>query len=189
MATTADIRNGLCIEVNGEVFKVLEFLRFQTGRGGAFVRTKLKNSVNGKVIDHTFQSGHAITEVRIERRQFQYLYKEENGFALMDQENYEQITLNENMIDNARFLKEGDIIEVLYHALKEVPLSAEIPSTVNLKITYTEPGVKGDTATNSMKFATLETGAEIRVPLFVETDDVIKIDTTTGAYMERVKNK
>jgi elongation factor P len=187
MATTADIRNGLCIEVNGEVFKVLEFLRFQTGRGGAFVRTKLKNFVNGKVIDHTFQSGHAITEVRIERRQFQFLYKEENGFVLMDQENYEQITLAENMLENSRFMKEGDVVEVLYHAVKDTPLSAEIPGTVTLKITYTEPGIKGDTATNSMKFATLETGAEIRVPLFVETDDVIKIDTTTGTYMERVK--
>ena len=128
MATTADIRNGLCIELEGDVYKIIEFLRFQTGRGAAFVRTKLKSTTNGKVIDHTFQSGHNITEVRVERRKIQYLYKDENGYVLMDQESYDQITLNDAMIDNGQFLKEGDIIDVLYHAAKEIPLSAEIPS-------------------------------------------------------------
>ncbi len=187
MATTADIRNGLCIELNGDVYKVVEFLRFQTGRGPAFVRTKLKSTTSGKVIDHTFQSGHGITEVRVERRPFQFLYPDENGFVLMDQQNYEQITVDESMMENAKFIKEGDVVEVLYHAAKEIPLACEIPQTVTLLITYCEPGARGDTATNTLKPAKVETGAEVRVPLFCEEGDLIKIDTTTGAYIERVK--
>jgi elongation factor P len=187
MATTADIRNGLCIELNNDILKVIEFQRFQVGRGSGKVWTKLKSTTSGKVLEHTFQSGHNITEVRVERRQYQFLYKEDDGYALMDQETYDQLTLPASMIDNGQFLKEGDVIDVLYHPQREVPLSAEIPATVNLKITYTEPGLKGDTATNTLKPATVETGAEVRVPLFCNEGDLIKIDTATGAYMERVK--
>lgn len=187
MATTADIRNGLCIDLNNDILKVIEFQRFQVGRGSGKVWTKLKSTTTGKVVEHTFQSGHAITEVRVERRQYQFLYKEDGGYALMDQESYDQMTLPEAMIENGQFLKEGDVIDVLYHPQREVPLSAEIPSSVVLQITYTEPGLKGDTATNTLKPATVETGAEVRVPLFCNEGDLIKIDTTTGAYMERVK--
>ncbi|MBL7825390.1 MAG: elongation factor P [Saprospiraceae bacterium] len=187
MATTADIRNGLCIELNNDIYRVIDFSKFQVGRGSGKVWTKLKSSTSGKVIEHTFQSGHTITEVRVERRKFQYLYKEEGGFALMNQETYDQISINDDMVDNGRFLKEGDLVDVLYHSGNDSILSVEIPQTVVLQITYAEPGVRGDTATNTLKPATVETGAEVRVPLFCEEGDLIKIDTSTGEYMERVK--
>ncbi len=187
MATTADIRNGLCIELNNDIMKVIDFQRFQVGRGSGKVWTKLKSTTTGKIIEHTFQSGHTITEVRVERRKFQYLYPEGDSFVLMNQETYDQITVPGEMIENARFLKEGDTVDVLYHAQKEIPLSVEMPQTVVLQITYTEPGVRGDTATNTLKPATVETGAEVRVPLFCETGEYIKIDTATGEYIERVK--
>ena len=187
MATTADIKNGFCIELNNDIFRVIEFSKFQVGRGSGKVWTKLKSSTSGKIIEHTFNSGHPVTEVRVERRKFQYLYPEDGGFALMNKDTFDQISINEDLVDNGKFLKEGDEVDVLYHAVKETILSVELPPTVILEITYTEPGVRGDTATNSLKAATVETGAEVKVPLFCEQGDLIKIDTTTGAYMERVK--
>ncbi len=187
MATTADIRNGLCIELNNDILKVIDFQRFQVGRGSGKVWTKLKSTTSGKVIEHTFQSGHNITEVRVERRKFQYLYPEGEDYVVMNQETYDQMTIPGEMIENGKFLKEGDTVDVMFHAQKETLLSVELPATVVLEITYTEPGVRGDTATNTLKPATVETGAEVRVPLFCEAGDLIKIDTTTGAYMERVK--
>jgi elongation factor P len=187
MATTADIRNGLCIELNNDILKVIDFQKFQVGRGSGKVWTKLKSTTSGKVIEHTFQSGHNITEVRVERRKFQYLYPEEGGYVLMNQETYDQISVSEDMIDNGKFLKEGDVVDALFHSQKETLLSVELPQTVVLQITYTEPGLRGDTATNTLKPATVETGAEVRVPLFCDEGDFIKIDTATGAYMERVK--
>jgi elongation factor P len=187
MATTADIRNGMCIEHNGDIVKIIDFQKFQVGRGSGKVWTKMKSTTSGRVTEHTYNSGASVTEVRIERRKFQYLYPEDGGFVLMNQETYDQVSIAEDMIDNARFLKEGDVVDVLYHAEKEVPLTVELPSSVNLLITYTEPGVRGDTATNTLKAATVETGAEVRVPLFCEEGDLIKIDTSNGAYMERVK--
>ncbi len=187
MATTADIRNGLCIELFNDIQRVIDFQKFQVGRGSGKVWTKLKSSTTGRVVEHTFQSGHTITEVRVERRKFQYLYPEDGGFVLMNQETYDQISVPEDMIDNGKFLKEGDIVDVLFHSQKETLLSIELPSSVVLEITYCEPGLRGDTATNTLKPATVETGAEVRVPLFCEQGDLIKIDTTTGAYMERVK--
>ncbi len=187
MATTADIRNGLCIELNNDILRVIDFQRFQVGRGSGKVWTKLKSSTNGKVIEHTFQSGHNITEVRVERRKFQYLYPDGDDYVLMNQETYDQITVPGDLIENGKFLKEGDVVDVLFHAQKETLLSIELPQTVVLEITYTEPGLRGDTATNTLKPATVETGAEVRVPLFCEQGDLIKIDTVTGAYMERVK--
>jgi len=187
MATTADIRNGLCIELNNDILKVIDFQRFQVGRGSGKVWTKLKSTTSGKVIEHTFQSGHSITEVRVERRKFQYLYPEDGGYVLMNQETYDQISVPEEMIDNGKFLKEGDTVDALFHAQKESLLAVEMPQTVVLAITYTEPGVRGDTATNTLKLATVETGAEVRVPLFCDEGDLVKIDTATGSYMERVK--
>jgi elongation factor P len=187
MATTADIRNGLCIELNSDILKVIDFQRFQVGRGSGKVWTRLKSTTTGKVVEHTFQSGHAITDVRVERRKFQYLYPEDGAIVLMNQETYDQISIQEDLIDNVKFLKEGDVVDVLFHAQKDTMLSVELPTSVNLLITYCEPGLRGDTATNTLKPATVETGAEVRVPLFCETGDLIKIDTLTGAYMERVK--
>lgn len=187
MATTADIRNGLCIELNNDILKVIDFQRFQVGRGSGKVWTKLKSTTSGKVIEHTFQSGHSITEVRVERRKFQYLYPEDGGYVLMNQETYDQMSVPDDMIENGKFLKEGDTVDALFHSQKETLLAVEMPQTVVLEITYAEPGVRGDTATNTLKPATVETGAEVRVPLFCEVGDLIKIDTATGAYMERVK--
>lgn len=187
MATTADIRNGLCIELNNDTMRVIDFQRFQVGRGSGKVWTKLKSATTGRVLEHTFQSGHTITEVRVERRKFQFLYQDEDGYVLMNNDNYEQFTIPSELVDNGKFLKEGDAVDVLFHEQKDTLLSVELPATVNLKITYTEPGVRGDTATNTLKPATVEGGAEVRVPLFCEEGDLIKIDTTTGAYMERVK--
>jgi len=187
MATTADIRNGLCIELNNDILKVIDFQKFQVGRGSGKVWTKLKSTTSGKVIEHTFQSGHNITDVRVERRKFQYLYPDGDDFVLMNQESYDQITVMGELIENGKFLKEGDTVDVLFHSQKEMMLSIELPQTVTLKITYTEPGLRGDTATNTLKAATVETGAEVRVPLFCEEGDLVKIDTTSGAYIERVK--
>lgn len=187
MATTTDIRNGLCIEHNNDIVKIIDFQKFQVGRGSGKVWTKLKSTTTGRVVEHTFNSGATVNEVRVERRKFQYLYPEDGGYALMNQETFDQISIPEEMVDNGKFLKEGDIVDVLYHAAKESILSVELPSTVVLEITYCEPGLRGDTATNTLKPATVETGAEVRVPLFCEQGDLIKIDTTTGAYMERVK--
>ena len=187
MATTADIRNGLCIEHNNDIVKVIDFQKFQVGRGSGKVWTKLKSTTSGRVVEHTFNSGADVTEVRVERRKFQYLYPDDGGYALMNQETFDQISIGADMVDNGQFLKEGDVVDVLYHSVKETILSIELPATVILKITYCEPGLRGDTATNTLKPATVETGAEVRVPLFCDTGDLIKIDTTTGAYMERVK--
>ncbi len=187
MASTSDIRNGLCIDFNNDIYSVVEFLHVKPGKGAAFVRTKLKSVTTGKVLEQTFPAGHKIDEVRVERHKFQYLYNDDSGYHFMSQETYEQIFLDENMIANPGLLKEGAEVEVLFHAEKEIPLTLEMPPQVILKVTYAEPGVKGDTATNTLKPATVETGAEVRVPLFINEGDLIKVDTNTGAYMERVK--
>ncbi len=188
MASTSDIRNGLCIDFNNDIYSVVEFLHVKPGKGAAFVRTKLKSLTTGKVIDHTFPAGHKIDDVRVERRTFQFLYNDGMGYHFMNMETYEQIMLQENMIEHARFLKEGMEIDILYHAAEERPLTIEMPQHVILEITYTEPGVKGDTATNATKPATVETGAEIRVPLFINEGDQVKVETATGNYLERVKS-
>ena len=187
MANTSDIRNGLCIDFNNDIYSVVEFLHVKPGKGAAFVRTKLKSLTNGKVIDHTFSAGHKIDAVRVERRKFQFLYNDDMGFHFMNTETYEQVNIDEKMLENPGLLKEGAQIDVLYHADKEIPLTVEMPQYIIMEITYTEPGVKGDTATNSLKPAKVETGAEIRVPLFINVGDHIKIDTKTSSYVERVK--
>jgi elongation factor P len=187
MASTSDIRNGLCLNHNGDVFFVVEFLHVKPGKGNAFVRTKLKSLTTGKVVEHTFPSGHKIEDVRVERRKMQYLYADEGGYNFMDNETYDQIILAESMLERPNLLKEGSEIEILFHAEKNVPLTAEMPASIVLEVTYTEPGVRGDTATNVTKSATVETGAEVKVPIFINEGDKIKIDTRTGAYLERVK--
>jgi elongation factor P len=187
MATTADFKNGLCIEFNNDLYTIVEFQHVKPGKGSAFVRTKLKNLKSGKVIDNTFNSGVKVTTARIERRGHQYLFKDDLGLHFMDSSSFEQVSLPETMIEGSQFLKEGQEVDVIYHAETETPLSVELPAFVELKIVYTEPGIKGDTATNASKPAQLETGAEIQVPLFINQDEIIKVDTRTASYSERVK--
>lgn len=187
MATTADFRNGMCLDLEGQYYFITEFLHVKPGKGPAFVRTKLKSVTTGRVIDKTWNSGVKVDEVRIERRPYQYLYKDDMGYNFMNTETFEQIPIPGEQIEGVQFLKEGDTVEVQVHAETETILTAEMPAHVILEITYTEPGLKGDTATNTLKPATVETGAEVRVPLFIETGEKIKVDTRNGSYVERAK--
>ena len=187
MATTADIRNGMCIDLDGQYFFIVEFLHVIPGKGAAFVRTKLRNVTTGRILYKTFNAGEKIDEVRIERRPYQFLYKDDMGYNFMNTETFEQISIPGEQIDGVQYLKDGDIVEVQVHADSETVLTAEMPTHVILEITYTEPGLRGDTATNTLKPATVETGAEVRVPLFIETGEKVKIDTRTGTYVERAK--
>lgn len=187
MATTADIKNGLCIKFNDSLFTIIEFQHVKPGKGPAFVRTKLKNLTSGKVIDNTFSAGHKIEPVRVERRKYQFLYKEGENYHFMNDETYEQTFIPEELINAPQFLKEGDFAEIVFHAEEEKPLLCELPASIVLEVTYTEPGEKGNTATNAFKPATVETGAEVRVPLFINIGDHIKISTADGSYSERVK--
>ena len=188
MATTADFRNGLCIEFNNDLFTIVQFQHVKPGKGPAFVRTKLKSLTTGKVIDNTFSAGVKVDTARIERRPHQYLYKDDMGYTFMNMESYEQLAINEKLIENPQLMKEGQDVEIIFHADTETPLSVEMPPFVTLEVTYTEPGVKGDTASSSAsKPATLETGATLNVPLFVNTGDKIKVDTRTNSYGERIK--
>ncbi len=187
MATTADFRNGLCIEYNGDLYMIVEFQHVKPGKGPAFVRTKLKNLKTGRVIPNTFTSGVKIDVARVERRPYQFLYKDESGYNFMHNETFEQVSIEEVIINAPQFLKEGQGVEIVFHADTETPLSCELPAFVELEVTYSEPGVKGDTATNALKPAKVETGANINIPLFVNVGDKIKVDTRTGGYHERVR--
>lgn len=187
MATTSDFRNGLIIEFNGNLFTIVEFQHVKPGKGPAFVRTKLKNLKTGKVIPNTFTAGVKINVQRVERRPYQYLYSDGESYHFMNQEDFEQIQLQKELISAPEFLKEGQGVDIAYHSESESYLSCDLPSLVVLEITYTEPGERGNTATNVMKDATVETGANVKVPLFINTGDHIKIDTRTGEYSERVK--
>ena len=187
MATTADFRNGLCFNHNGEPWKIESFLHVKPGKGPAFVRTKIRNLNTGRLLENTFTSGVKIDVIRIENRKYQFLYSEGNDFHLMNNDDYDQIIMQKNFIDNFEFLKEGENVEVLFHADKGMPLSAQVPAHVILEISHTEPGIKGNTATNTFKPAKTETGADIQVPLFINEGDKIKIDTVKGSYIERVK--
>lgn len=187
MATTADFRNGLCIEFNNDLYLIVEFQHVKPGKGGAFVRTKLRNLKNGKIIENTFNSGVSVNTARIEKRPHQFLYKDDSGYHFMNSESFEEVVLEEKMVPAADLMLDGQIADILVHAETETPLSCELPAFVNLRITYTEPGIKGDTATRATKKATLETGAIINVPLFVEQDTLIKVDTRDHSYVERIK--
>jgi elongation factor P len=187
MATTADIRNGLCIEFNNDLYSIVEFQHVKPGKGAAFVRTKLKNLKTGKVIPNTFNAGVKINIARVERRPYQYLYKDDMGYNFMHVETFEQYPIPEDIISAPDLLKEGQEVEIVFHADTETPLTCDLPPFVELEVTYAEPGVKGDTATNTLKPATMETGAVINVPLFIEPGEKIKVDTRTKTYSERVK--
>jgi elongation factor P len=189
MASTSDFRNGLCIEFNGQLFTIVQFQHVKPGKGPAFVRTKLKNVKTGKVIDNTFSSGVRVETVRIERRPYQYLYKDDMGFNFMHTSTFEQISIGDGLVENADLMKESQIIEINFHAETETPLTAELPAFVELLVAQTIPGEKGNTASSTaLKPATLETGAEIMVPLFVNEGDLLKVDTRDRSYSERVRN-
>ena len=187
MASTSDIRNGLCINFNGAPFQVIEFLHVKPGKGPAFVRTKLKNLDTGRVLDNTFPSGAKIEEIRVENRTYQFLYDDPTGYHFMNMDDYNQIQIAKELINSPQFLKEGMECQVLFHADEERPMVCELPQKITLKVTYTEPGIKGDTATNASKPATVEGGAEVRVPLFINEGDEIVIDSASGSYKERAK--
>ena len=187
MATTSDIKNGLCIVMNGDLLSVVEFLHVKPGKGNTFVRTKLKSFKTGRTLEHSFLAGTKIETARIERRPYTFLYKDDSGYNFMHAEDFEQISIQEDIINAPQFLKEGQYVEMIIHADTETPLSCELPPFVDMEITYTEPGFKGNTSTNAMKDATVETGAKIRVPLFIETGEKIKVDTRTAEYSERLK--
>lgn len=187
MANTSDIRKGLCIRYNHDIYKIVEFLHVKPGKGPAFVRTKLKSVTTGKVLDNTFSAGHKIEDVRVETRTYQYLYPEGETFHFMNTEDYNQISLPKDSLDAPDLLKEGEVVTIIFNAEDNSPLSVEMPASVILEVTHTEPGVKGNTATNATKPATVETGARINVPLFINEGDKIKIDTEKGAYLERAK--
>lgn len=187
MVTTSDIRNGLCINYNNDIYVVVEFQHVKPGKGNAFVRTKLKSMTSGKVVENTFVAGHSLDDVRVERRKMQYLYKDDSGFHFMNTETFDQGAIDAKLIENSEFLKDGMEVEVLYHSEKEIPLTVDLPQHVIMEVTFTEPGVRGNTATNAQKLVTLESGAQIKVPLFIEEGDKIKVDTRTREYLERVK--
>lgn len=187
MATTSDLSRGMFIRFNGELCVVLEYEHRTPGNLRAFFQVKMRNVRSGKLFENRFRAGEAFEDVRVEEKEFQFLYKEGNDFVLMDNETYDQINLNGSVFgDSARFLKEGMNVKISFDG--DTPVYAETPNFVELEVTYTEPGLAGDTATRTLKPATVETGAEVRVPLFVNIGDKLRIDARSGEYMERVKN-
>ena len=187
MATTSDISRGMILKLDGSLYTVVEFGENKTARAAAKVWAKLKGVDNSRTIEKTWNSGENIFPVRVEKKAYQFLYKDESGYNFMDNETFEQITLNENMVDAPQFLKEGGEVFVSVNTETEQPIGAELPEKIALKITYAEPGLRGDTATRALKTATVETGATVQVPLFVNEGEVIRINTKTGDYVERVK--
>ncbi len=188
MATTAEIKNGLNIVFNNDIYAVVEFQHVKPGKGNAFVRTRLKSRTTGRQLEHTFPAGAKIDTARVETREYQYLYKDEIGYHFMNNENFEQMSLEEHQINAPQYLTDGIVCLVVYHAEKDQVLGCELPSSVSVKVTYTEPGLKGDTASgNALKHATVDTGAKVMVPLFINIDEQIKVDTRTNEYIERVK--
>lgn len=187
MATTADIRNGMILKLDNALYSVVEFGQNKTARAAAKVWAKLKGVDNNRSIEHTWNSGDNIFPVRVERRPYQFLYKDDSGYNFMDTNTFDQIVLGEAMIDRPELFKDGQDCFVLVNTESEQPMSVELPPNVVMRITYAEPGMKGDTATRTLKPATVETGATVMVPLFVDENELIRIDTKTGAYVERVK--
>lgn len=186
MASTTDFRNGLVMRLDNELWTIVEFQHVKPGKGGAFVRTRIKNVKTGRVLDKTFRSGEKVEDVRLERRKFQYLYGADNDFVFMDNQNYEQVTVSGDTIgEAAKYIKDGIDVEILFGE-GEV-LGVEAPIFVELVIEKTDPGIKGDTASGGSKPATMETGAVVQVPLFIQEGETIRVDTRTGTYVERVK--
>ena len=187
MINAQDIKMGTCIRMDGRLYFVIDFLHVKPGKGNTFMRTKLKDVVDGRVLERRFNIGEKLEDVRVERRPYHFLYKEGNDYIFMNQETYEQAPIAHDLITGVDFLKEEMVVEVVSDASSETILFAEVPVKVQLKVTYTEPGLKGDTATNATKPAKVETGAEIRVPLFINEGEIIEVDTRDGSYQGRVK--
>jgi len=188
MATTADFKNGLCIEYNNDLYTIIQFQHVKPGKGAAFVRTKLRSVKTGKVLENTFNAGVKVNVARIEHRPHQYLYNDDLGYNFMNSETFEQVSISKELINCPELLKEGQLVEVVFHADTESVLYAELPTNVIMEVTYTEPGLRGDTTSSTaLKSATVETNTEIMVPLFVNQGDKIKIDTRDKSYVERVK--
>ncbi len=187
MINAQDIKIGTCIRMDGRLYFCIDFLHVKPGKGNTFMRTKLKDVVDGRVLERRFNIGEKLEDVRVEHRPYQYLYADGDDAIFMNQETYEQIPINRAVITGVDFMKEGDVVDVVADASTESVLFAEMPVKTRLKVTYTEPGVKGDTATNTLKPATVETGATVRVPLFINTDELIEVDTRDGSYVGRVR--
>ena len=187
MATTSDISRGLIIKLDGSLYKVVEFGENKTARAAAKVWAKLTGVDNNRSIEKTWNSGDNIYPVRVERKEYQFLYKDESGYNFMDNETFEQVAVAETLIDAPKFLRDGDAVSVLFNTETEQPMSVELPDKVVVRITYSEPGLRGDTATRTLKAATVETGATVMVPLFVNEGDLIKVNAKKGEYVERVK--
>lgn len=187
MINSQDVKNGTCIRLDGKLYFVIEFLHVKPGKGNTIMRTKLKDVVNGRVIERRFNIGEKLEDVRVERRPYQFSYNEGDTYHFLNQETWDDVHIAKDLITGVDFMKEGDIVEVVSDASTETILFAEMPVKTVLKITYTEPGLKGDTATNTLKPATVETGATVRVPLFINEGELIEIDTRDGSYVGRVK--
>ena len=186
MASTTDFRNGFTMVLGDGLWQIVKFQHVKPGKGGAFVRTTLRNVRTGRVVDKTFRAGEKVAEARVERRPHQYLYKDAMGLHFMNMQDYDQCALQPEMVEKREFLKEGGMIDILFHAETEEPIRAEIPKSVDLHVVRADPGLKGDTATGATKVVTLESGAALNVPLFVQEGDTIRVNTDTGAYITRV---
>ena len=187
MINSQDIKNGTCIRLDGKLYFCVEFLHVKPGKGNTIMRTKLKDVVSGRVLERRFNIGEKLEDVRVERRPYQFSYNEGEHYHFLNQETWDDLIINNDLITGVDFLKEGMVVEVVSDASTETVLFAELPVKVQLEVTYTEPGLKGDTATNTTKPATVETGATVRVPLFIETGEMIVVDTRDGSYIERAK--
>jgi elongation factor P len=187
MANTSDMRSGLILKIDGSLYTVIEFGQNKTARAAAKVWAKLKGVDNNRTIEQTWNSGETIYPVRVEKKPHQFLYKDDSGYTFMDTETYEQISVQENMVDAPQFLKDGQEVSVLINTETDLPMGIELPDKITMLVTYSEPGVRGDTATRTLKPATVETGATVMVPLFVNEGELIKVNTKTGEYVERVK--
>ena len=187
MIKSQDIKKGTCIRLDGKLYFCIDFLHVKPGKGNTIMRTTLKDVVSGRVLEKRFNIGEALEDVRVERRPYQYLYMEGTDYIFMNNETFEQIPIAKDLITGVEYMKEGDVVEVVSDASTETVLYAEMPVKTRLQITYTEPGLRGDTATNTLKDATVETGAKVRVPLFIEEGEIIEIDTRDGSYQNRVK--
>lgn len=187
MINSQDIKKGTCIRMDGKLYFCIDFLHVKPGKGNTIMRTTLKDVVSGRVLEKRFNIGEALEDVRVERRPYQYLYQEGADYIFMNQETFDQIPIAKDLITGVDFMKESDIVEVVSDADTNTILFAEMPVKTNLRVTHSEPGIKGDTATNATKPATLETGVEIRVPLFIDEGDLVQVDTRDGSYLNRVK--
>ena len=187
MINSQDIKKGTCIRMDGKLYFCIDFLHRKPGKGNTIMNVTLKDVVNGGVLERRFNIGEKLEDVRVERRPYQYLYAEGDEYVFMNNETFEQVNIAADQINGVKFMKEGQVVDVVTDASTETVLYADMPAKVHLAISWTEPGLKGDTATNTLKPAKVETGAEVRVPLFINEGEIVEIDTRDGSYLGRVK--